>query len=147
MTFYVFRYDPSNPVVCMSGITRRDLYSRMSTAIASADLVLVLGTSLSGLNADQVKSDDDYDHDHDDNNDADDSNDVGLVLVLWKYQRPHIIMMMMTMRMMVSAVMMMMVVVVVVLMMMMMVVEAVTVDIWASSNQVRCSRFIFANLN
>ena len=38
----------------MSGITRRDLFSRMSTAIASADLVLVLGTSLSGLNADQV---------------------------------------------------------------------------------------------
>merc|ERR1719204_1588657 len=38
----------------MSGITRRDIYSRMSSAIATADLVLVLGTSLSGLTADQV---------------------------------------------------------------------------------------------
>ena len=46
----------------MSGITRRDLYSRMSTAIASADLVLVLGTSLSGLNADQVDFDDGDDY-------------------------------------------------------------------------------------
>ena len=27
------RYDPSNPVVCMSGITRRDIYSRMSSGI------------------------------------------------------------------------------------------------------------------
>ena len=27
------RYDPSNPVVCMSGITRRDIYSQMSSGI------------------------------------------------------------------------------------------------------------------
>ena len=47
-------YDPSNPVVCMSGVTRRDLYAKLSSAVASADLVLVLGTSLSGLNSDQV---------------------------------------------------------------------------------------------
>merc|ERR1712123_398337 len=47
-------YDPSNPVVCYDGIMRADLYSRMKKASDTADLVLVLGTSLSGLNSDQV---------------------------------------------------------------------------------------------
>ena len=47
-------YDPSNPVVCYDGIMRGDLFSRMKRASDSADLVLVLGTSLSGLNSDQV---------------------------------------------------------------------------------------------
>jgi len=47
-------YDPSNPVVCYEGVMRSDLYSRMRKAADSADLVLVLGTSLSGLNSDQV---------------------------------------------------------------------------------------------
>jgi len=46
-------YDPSNPVVLYSGSLRDDLYSDMWTWADTADLVLVLGTSLSGLNADQ----------------------------------------------------------------------------------------------
>ena len=48
---------------------------RMSTAIASADLVLELGTSLSGLNADQVFVAVDHDDDNADAGDED-HNDV-----------------------------------------------------------------------
>ena len=50
-------YDPSNPVVCYDGIMRGDLFSRMKKASDTADLVLVLGTSLSGLNSDQIAID------------------------------------------------------------------------------------------
>merc|ERR1711924_362049 len=46
-------YDPSNPVVLYSGSLRGDLFQDMSRWAKTADLVLVLGTSLSGLNADQ----------------------------------------------------------------------------------------------
>eukprot|EP00928_Gymnodinium_smaydae_P042622 TRINITY_DN28671_c0_g1_i1.p1 TRINITY_DN28671_c0_g1~~TRINITY_DN28671_c0_g1_i1.p1 ORF type:complete len:553 (-),score=51.95 TRINITY_DN28671_c0_g1_i1:256-1914(-) len=46
-------YDPSNPVVLYSGSLRGDLYKDMKLMAKTADLVLVLGTSLSGLNADQ----------------------------------------------------------------------------------------------
>jgi NAD-dependent SIR2 family protein deacetylase len=46
-------YDPSNPVVLYSGSLRGDLFDDMRTWAKTADLVLVLGTSLSGLNADQ----------------------------------------------------------------------------------------------
>lgn len=46
-------YDPSNPVVLYSGSLRGDLFADMKTWADTADLVLVLGTSLSGLNADQ----------------------------------------------------------------------------------------------
>ena len=52
----------------------------MSTAIASADLVLVLGTSLSGLNADQVFVAVDHDHNHGDweyDDDVDNDDDGG----------------------------------------------------------------------
>ena len=47
-------YDPSNPVVCYDGTLRSDLYGKMKDAADSADLVIVLGTSLSGLNSDHV---------------------------------------------------------------------------------------------
>ena len=47
-------YDPSNPVVCYDGTVRRDIFQRMKEARREADLVLVLGTSLSGLNCDTV---------------------------------------------------------------------------------------------
>jgi NAD-dependent SIR2 family protein deacetylase len=46
-------YDPSNPVVLYSGSLRGDLFADMRNWAKTADLVLVLGTSLSGLNADQ----------------------------------------------------------------------------------------------
>merc|ERR1719388_180153 len=46
-------FDPSNPVVLYSGSLRGDLCYDMQTWARTADLVLVLGTSLSGLNADQ----------------------------------------------------------------------------------------------
>lgn len=46
-------YDPSNPIVLYSGSLRKDLANDMQSWAESADLVLVLGTSLSGLNADQ----------------------------------------------------------------------------------------------
>jgi len=46
-------YDPSNPVVLYSGSLRGDLFADMRDWAKTADLVLVLGTSLSGLNADQ----------------------------------------------------------------------------------------------
>ena len=47
-------YDPSNPVVCYDGSLKPDLYGKMKDAADSADLVIVLGTSLSGLNSDLV---------------------------------------------------------------------------------------------
>jgi hypothetical protein len=54
-------FDPSNPVVSMSGSLRHDLFQRLlraEGAIVSgpeaADLVLALGSSLSGMNADRV---------------------------------------------------------------------------------------------
>ena len=42
-------YDPSNPVLMHSGCMRPDLHSRMVESAATADLCLVLGSSLSGL--------------------------------------------------------------------------------------------------
>ena len=47
-------YDPANPVICYEGTLRRDVFTRMKEAKFSADLVLVIGTSLSGLNCDKV---------------------------------------------------------------------------------------------
>jgi len=47
-------YDPSNPVVKYSGSLKHENYTDMVAAAETADLVLVLGTSLGGLNADQV---------------------------------------------------------------------------------------------
>jgi len=46
-------FDPSNPVVKYSGTLRDDLYDDMVRQARTADLVIVLGTSLTGLNADQ----------------------------------------------------------------------------------------------
>jgi NAD-dependent SIR2 family protein deacetylase len=46
-------YDPSNPVVLYSGSLRGELFRDMQNWAKTTDLVLVLGTSLSGLNADQ----------------------------------------------------------------------------------------------
>merc|ERR1719236_103877 len=47
-------FDPSNPVVKYSGSLRDDLFEDMTRQADTSDLVLVLGTSLGGLNADQV---------------------------------------------------------------------------------------------
>lgn len=47
-------YDPSNPVVAMDGRLRSDLFEALEGWIESADLVLVLGTSLAGMNADRM---------------------------------------------------------------------------------------------
>jgi len=47
-------YDPSNPVVLYSGNLHDRAYPWMKEDADTADLVLVLGTSLGGLNADQV---------------------------------------------------------------------------------------------
>lgn len=47
-------FDPSNPVVKMSGQLRSDLYSNLLKIEAEADLCLTLGTSLSGMNADRI---------------------------------------------------------------------------------------------
>jgi NAD-dependent SIR2 family protein deacetylase len=46
-------FDPANPVVKYSGCLRGDLCEDMETQAQTTDLVLVLGTSLTGLNADQ----------------------------------------------------------------------------------------------
>merc|ERR1719213_1409317 len=46
-------FDPSNPVVKYSGSLRHDLFEDMENQADIADLVIVLGTSLTGLNADQ----------------------------------------------------------------------------------------------
>jgi len=47
-------YDPSNPVVKYSGSLHDRAFPWMENDAETADLVLVLGTSLGGLNADQV---------------------------------------------------------------------------------------------
>ena len=47
-------YDPSNPVVLYSGNLKSEQYPWMVKEANTADLVIVLGTSLGGLNADQV---------------------------------------------------------------------------------------------
>mmetsp|Transcript_25620 Transcript_25620/g.59738 ORF Transcript_25620/g.59738 Transcript_25620/m.59738 type:complete len:541 (+) Transcript_25620:105-1727(+) len=49
-------FDPSNPVVKMSGNLRSDLFADLLTCEENADLVLAVGTSLSGMNADRVVS-------------------------------------------------------------------------------------------
>lgn len=47
-------YDPSNPVVKYSGTLHERAFPWMEDDAETADLVIVLGTSLGGLNADQV---------------------------------------------------------------------------------------------
>jgi len=47
-------FDPSNPVVPMSGHLRTDLCEDLETHVEHADLVLAMGTSLCGMNADRV---------------------------------------------------------------------------------------------
>jgi hypothetical protein len=47
-------HDPSNPVVPMSGTLRGDLCEQLYEWEATSDLVLALGTSLCGMNADRV---------------------------------------------------------------------------------------------
>jgi hypothetical protein len=47
-------FDPSNPIVRMSGSLRGDLFEGLLTAERDADLVLALGTSLCGMNADRL---------------------------------------------------------------------------------------------
>ena len=47
-------FDPSNPVVPMSGSLRGDLFQWMLDEEQRADLVIALGTSLSGMNADRM---------------------------------------------------------------------------------------------
>jgi len=50
-------YDPSNPVVCYDGNLKHEHHQKMKEDAETADLVLVLGTSLSGLNSDRVAKD------------------------------------------------------------------------------------------
>ena len=47
-------YDPSNPVVPMTGSLRSDLFSWLEFLEDVSDFTLVLGTSLSGMNADRL---------------------------------------------------------------------------------------------
>lgn len=47
-------FDPSNPVVMMGGNLREDLFEDLLECERQADLVLALGTSLCGMNADRV---------------------------------------------------------------------------------------------
>jgi NAD-dependent SIR2 family protein deacetylase len=47
-------YDPSNPVVKMNGSLRGDLFADLLEWENKTDLVLTLGTSLAGMNADRV---------------------------------------------------------------------------------------------
>lgn len=47
-------YDVSNPVVAMSGSLRGDLFARFEESERTTDLVLALGTSLSGMNVDRM---------------------------------------------------------------------------------------------
>ena len=49
-------FDPSNPVVKFDGMLKQDEGQKMQFEAGTADLVLVVGTSLSGLNADSVAS-------------------------------------------------------------------------------------------
>ena len=50
-------YDPSNPVIPMSGTLRTDLFEDLLSWTQHTDLCLVLGTSLSGMNADRLCTD------------------------------------------------------------------------------------------
>ena len=50
-------FDPSNPVVPMSAGLRLDLVRRLNRTKDRADLVIAMGTSLSGVSADQIVSD------------------------------------------------------------------------------------------
>lgn len=47
-------FDPSNPVVPMTGRLRKDLVGRLNATQGTSDLVLVMGTSLSGVAADRL---------------------------------------------------------------------------------------------
>lgn len=47
-------YDPSNPVVAMSGKLRHDLFKALQIWQARTDMCLCLGTSLVGMNADRT---------------------------------------------------------------------------------------------
>merc|ERR1712178_474232 len=47
-------YDPSNPVVPMSGTLREDLIKQMLEWEEKVDLCLALGTSMVGMNADRM---------------------------------------------------------------------------------------------
>lgn len=47
-------FDPSNPVIKFNGTLRSDLYHWMGNILTKVDLCLCLGTSLSGMNADQI---------------------------------------------------------------------------------------------
>lgn len=47
-------FDPSNPVVKMQGNLRNDLFKDMLLCERKADLVLTLGSSLAGMNADRL---------------------------------------------------------------------------------------------
>ena len=47
-------FDPSNPVVPMSGSLRGDLYQMMEDEEEAADFTLCIGTSLCGMNADRM---------------------------------------------------------------------------------------------
>jgi NAD-dependent SIR2 family protein deacetylase len=49
-------FDPSNPVVKYSGSLQTELFESMASDAEDVDLVLVMGTSLSGLNADRMAS-------------------------------------------------------------------------------------------
>jgi NAD-dependent SIR2 family protein deacetylase len=47
-------FNPSNPVVPMSGSLRTDLLDRLVESTKKADLVIAMGTSLCGMNADRM---------------------------------------------------------------------------------------------
>jgi len=49
-------FDPSNPVVSMKGSLREDLFSDLLECERQADLVLAIGSSLCGMNADRLVS-------------------------------------------------------------------------------------------
>lgn len=49
-------FDPSNPVVAMSGSLREDLFTDLLKCERQADLVLAVGSSLCGMNADRLVS-------------------------------------------------------------------------------------------
>jgi len=49
-------FDPSNPVVAMSGNLREDLFNDLLNCERQADLVLAVGSSLCGMNSDRLVS-------------------------------------------------------------------------------------------
>ena len=49
-------FDPSNPVVPMTGSLRTDNVRRLRATTDSTDLVIAMGSSLSGVMADQIVS-------------------------------------------------------------------------------------------